>query len=114
METIASPSYQYTWIKEGSPVDLSDTRIMIMVCTVSASVSSYIMMCIIFQVTIETTSLYVVDASNTNATLDNGIYNCQVTVTIAGEDSFTTTSNSVTIGLQGTKYTNYTVDKRQM
>ena len=53
-----------------------------------------------------TSSSYVIDASNTNATLDNGMYTCQATLNVAGEDNFTSFSNSATVGLRGTAVLN--------
>ncbi|XP_065904304.1 receptor-type tyrosine-protein phosphatase delta-like isoform X2 [Dysidea avara] len=73
-------SYQFIWMKNGSPVDLSISRINVIDETMSSS--------------------YGIDAMDTNATLDNGMYTCQVTLTIAGVDGFLSTSNSATVGLR--------------
>ena len=32
VENVASPSYQFTWMKDGSPADLADTRITVCIC----------------------------------------------------------------------------------
>ena len=47
------------------------------------------------------TSSFTIQATDTNATLDNGIYSCQVTLIISGVDSFNTTSNASTVIFKG-------------
>ena len=42
-----------------------------------------------------------IKATNTNATLDNGVYSCQVTLTIFGVDEFNKTSNNSIVLLKG-------------
>ena len=42
-----------------------------------------------------------IQATDTNATLDNGVYNCQVTLTIFGVDNFNKTSNNSTVLFKG-------------
>ena len=92
-------SYQFIWMKNGSPVDLSISRIN--VCQYALFVNIYHFDKL--QVIDETmSSSYGIDAMDTNATLDNGMYTCQVTLTIAGVDGFLSTSNSATVGLRGT------------
>ena len=62
----------------------------------------YITHTVIAQVTNNyTTSLLTIQATDTNATLDNGIYSCQVTLTISGEDSFNKTSQNSIVILKG-------------
>ena len=62
----------------------------------------YITHTVIAQVTNNyTTSLLTIQATDTNATLDNGIYSCQVTFTISGEDSFNKTSQNSIVILKG-------------
>ena len=57
----------------------------------------------VFQITNEAmSSSLVINASDANATLHNGLYTCQVTLTVDKEDNFTTTSNIATVGLRGT------------
>ena len=48
-----------------------------------------------------TTSSLTIQDTDTNATLDNGIYSCQVTLTISGVDSFNKTSNDSTVIFKG-------------
>jgi len=45
-------------------------------------------------------SLYI-DSANTNALLDNGVYNCHVRVTIAGVDNFVYSSGQSKVSLRG-------------
>ena len=47
------------------------------------------------------TSSLTVQGTDTNATLDNGVYSCQVTLTISGVDSFNVTSNNSTVIFKG-------------
>ena len=47
------------------------------------------------------TSSLTIQGTDTNATLDNGIYSCQVTLTISGVDSFNVTSNNSTVIFKG-------------
>ena len=47
-------------------------------------------------------SSLVINASDANATLHNGMYACQVTLTVDHVDNFTTTSNIAIVGLRGT------------
>ena len=62
----------------------------------------YITHTVIAQVTNNyTTSLLTIQATDTNATLDNGIYSCQLTLTIFGAEKFNKTSNTSTISLKG-------------
>ena len=49
-------------------------------------------------------SSYSINAANTSFAQDNGMYTCRVTLTVAGEDNFTATSNSATVGLRGTDH----------
>ena len=46
-------------------------------------------------------SLLTIQATDTNATLDNGVYSCQVTLTIFGVDNFNKTSNSSVVLFKG-------------
>jgi len=55
-----------------------------------------------FQVTNDAmSSSLIINAADTNATLDNGMYTCQITLTVTGEDDFTSTSDDATVRLQG-------------
>ena len=47
------------------------------------------------------TSSLTIQGTDTNATLDNGVYSCQVTLTISGVDSFNVTSNNSTVIFKG-------------
>ena len=47
------------------------------------------------------TSSFAITSTDTNATLDNGIYSCQVTITISGVYSFNKTSNSSIVVFKG-------------
>ena len=47
-------------------------------------------------------SSLIIKANDTNATLDNGIYSCQVTLTIFEVDSFNKTSNNSVVLFKGT------------
>ena len=47
------------------------------------------------------TSSFAIKATDTNATLDNGIYKCEVTLTISGINNFSKTSNDSTVVLKG-------------
>ena len=47
------------------------------------------------------TSSLTIQGTDTNATLDNGIYSCQVTLTISGVNSFNVTSNNSTVIFKG-------------
>ena len=42
-----------------------------------------------------------IQATDTNATLDNGVYSCQVTLTIFGVDSFSKASNNSVVLFKG-------------
>ena len=53
-------------------------------------------------------SSLIVNASDANATLHNGMYTCQVTLTVDRVDDFTTTSNIATVGLRGIVQWKYT------
>ena len=46
-------------------------------------------------------SLFTIQSTDTNATLDNGIYSCQVTLTIFGVDNFNKTSNNSIVLFEG-------------
>ena len=46
-------------------------------------------------------SLLTIKATDTNATLDNGVYSCQVTLTIFGVDEFNKTSNNSIVLFKG-------------
>ena len=46
-------------------------------------------------------SLLTIQATDTNATLDNGVYSCQVTLTIFGVDNFNKTSNNSVVLFKG-------------
>ena len=45
---------------------------------------------------------------NDTATLDNGEYTCQITITVSGRDNFTETSDPIDVILLG-KYSNNTM-----
>ena len=47
-------------------------------------------------------SLFSINANDTNAVLDNGLYSCQVTLTISGTDRFSDTSNNSAVIFKGT------------
>ena len=47
-------------------------------------------------------SSFVITSTDTNATLDNDVYSCQVTLIIYGVDSFSTTSNNSVVLFKGT------------
>ena len=47
------------------------------------------------------TSSLTIQATDTNATLDNGIFSCQVTLTISGVDTFNKISNNSTVIFKG-------------
>ena len=49
----------------------------------------------------DSTSSFAIKATDTNATLDNGIYRCEVTLTISGVNNFSKTSNDSTVVLKG-------------
>ena len=53
-------------------------------------------------------SSLIINASNANATLHNGIYTCQVTLTVDHVDDFTTTSNIAIVRLRGTVQSKHT------
>jgi len=53
-------------------------------------------------------SSLIINTSDANSTLHNGIYTCQVTLTVDRVDDFTTTSNIAIVGLQGTVQWKYT------
>ena len=56
----------------------------------------------IFQVTNDdNTSSLAIKATDTNATLDNGIYRCEVTLIISGVNSFSKTSQNSTVLFKG-------------
>ena len=46
-------------------------------------------------------SSFTIEANDTNAILDNGIYNCQIALTIAGMDNFSSASNYSLVLLKG-------------
>ena len=46
-------------------------------------------------------SSFVIQAADTNATLDNGIYICQVLLTISGENNFSMKSSNSTVAFKG-------------
>ena len=52
-------------------------------------------------------SSFVITSTDTNATLDNGVYSCQVTLTISGVDSFSIASNNSVVLFKGTYTTLY-------
>ena len=47
------------------------------------------------------TSSLAIKATDTNATLDNGIYRCEVTLTISGLDNFSKISQNSTVLFKG-------------
>ena len=53
-----------------------------------------------------TASLFIIEANDTDAKADNGMYNCQITLVIAGMDNFSSASNYSEISLEGTTYMN--------
>ena len=102
--------YQFTWIKDATPVDLSNDRIEVIITNYNCTAYlfklcwiHYIMLYIIpVQVTTNySTSSLTIKATDTNATLDNGVYSCQVTLTISGVDSFNKTSSNSTVIFKG-------------
>ena len=104
-------SYQFTWIKDNTPIDLSNKRIEVCIPRYSYSqltcVFNFVLLCcynylLIIQITNNyTTSSFVINATDTNATLDNGVYNCQVTLTISRVDNFSEISNNSTVVFKG-------------
>ena len=58
---------------------------------------------VLFQITnINNTSLFTVEANDTYAKADNGMYNCHITLFVAGMDNFTSVSNYSVVSLEGT------------
>ena len=114
-EDVLSATYQFTWIKDDTPIDLSDNRIIVrtyMQCACLA-LAMYASTAINKLITIvqvadnNNTSSFVIKATDSNATLDNGIYRCAVTLTISGVNSFSKTSQISTVLYKGmTSYSN--------
>lgn len=55
------------------------------------------------------TSLFTIEANDTDAKADNGIYNCQITLVIAGVDNFSSASNYSVVLFEGTTHYTYTI-----
>ena len=92
-EDVMSASYQFTWIKDDTPVDLSNDRIVVCIVVTIAKFVLYVHLHV--QVTNNNnTSSFAIKATDTNATLDNGVYKCEVTLTISGVNTFNKSSSN--------------------
>ncbi|XP_065904759.1 cell adhesion molecule DSCAML1-like isoform X2 [Dysidea avara] len=82
MEDIVEALYQFTWMKNGNSLDILSNRIQITNSDDALSSSLYI------------------DAADSNALLNNGVYTCDVIVTIAEVDSFVYSSGQSMVSLR--------------
>ena len=97
---IISDSYEFIWSKNGVTMDQLNIENVVCRCCILLDYGYFFVTQIITNNS--TSSTLYINAIDTNATVHNGMYTCQVTLAIAEEDKFSQFSNKSRVAFSGT------------